>query len=251
VDHCSIHHNRVIGLGYGVSVASGARVRVTDNQFFDCRHMLASNGAGNSGWTGRKTHWEFVHNRVYNQNRNANQQAAVDAHPGFDGTFLVEANSFENHDAAVDILGSSGRIQRNHFRNLGTGVSVRLRYSGGVPGAPHDIAIEGTASPLRSSRATRSKPANGSPWTEPRCAPTGRAPRHGLSRDTLLARFSGPRRGARTPLPSGLRRRQPPFHIRSAGRCNGGRGTALVPTSPRRCCHTPPGTRRGRRAAGS
>jgi parallel beta helix pectate lyase-like protein len=143
VDHCSIHHNRVIGLGYGVSVASGARVRVTDNQFFDCRHMLASNGAGNSGWTGRKTHWEFVHNRVYNQNRNANQQAAVDAHPGFDGTFLVEANSFENHDAAVDILGSSGRIQRNHFRNLGTGVSVRLRYSGGVPGAPHDIAIEG------------------------------------------------------------------------------------------------------------
>ena len=47
IHHNYIHHNQNVGLGYGVSVASGAVALVEANYFDYCRHAIA--GAGNAG----------------------------------------------------------------------------------------------------------------------------------------------------------------------------------------------------------
>ena len=129
VDHCVIHHNLRDGLGYGVAIYSGAYVLITDNEFYQNRHSLASNGA--LDWSSpkrvgkyvhkpgfRKTHWEFVHNRVGSNDKSTYELCAVDTHPGMDGTFVVEYNLFENLRHGVGIRDGSGLIRRNVFRNL-------------------------------------------------------------------------------------------------------------------------------------
>lgn len=166
LDHCSIHHNLREGLGYGVAVYSGAYLLVTDCEFAQNRHSLASNGA--LDWSSgerigkfvhlpgaRKTHWEFVHNRV-GADSAFPYECAVDTHPGMDGTFVVEANIFQGLQHGVGIRDGSGLIQGNVFRDLqaaapgATPVAISITYSehNGIPveGAmPHDIQVTGNA----------------------------------------------------------------------------------------------------------
>jgi len=129
VDHCAIHHNLRDGLGYGVAIYSGACVLVSDNDFSQNRHSLASNGA--LDWSSpkrlgryvhkpgvRKTHWEFVHNRVGSNDLSVYELCAVDTHPGMDGTFVVENNVFNSLRHAIGIRDGAGLIRGNVFRNL-------------------------------------------------------------------------------------------------------------------------------------
>ncbi len=163
VDHCHIHHNLRDGLGYGVAIYSGAYVLVADNEFSQNRHCLASNGA--LDWSSpkrlgkyvhkpgvRKTHWEFVRNRVGGNDQSPHELCAVDTHPGMDGTFLVEANLFENLRHGVGIRDGSGIIRGNVFRNLRTvtnfralvGISISYGKHNNIPVEgcmPHDVQV--------------------------------------------------------------------------------------------------------------
>ncbi len=163
IDHCYIHHNLRNGLGYGTSIYSGAYVLVTDNEFEQNRHSLASNGA--LDWSSpkrvgkylhkpgfRKTHWEFVHNRVGSNDLSEYELCAVDTHPGMDGTFVVEGNIFQNLRHGVGIRDGSGLIQGNLFRNLRTvttfrdliAISISYGEHNGIPVdgcMPHRIQV--------------------------------------------------------------------------------------------------------------
>ena len=155
VDHCAIHHNLRNGLGYGVAIYSGAYVLIMDNEFSQNRHSLASNGA--LDWSSpkrlgryvhkpevRKTHWEFIHNRVGANDKSPHELCAVDTHPGMDGTFVVEGNVFENLRHAVGIRDGAGLIQRNVFRNLRTGTSFRGLLCVSISYGKHNnIPVEG------------------------------------------------------------------------------------------------------------
>lgn len=164
VDHCHIHHNLRDGLGYGVAIYSGAYVLITDNEFSQNRHSLASNGA--LDWSSpkrvgkfvhkpgiRKTHWEFIHNRVGSNGESNYELCSVDTHPGMDGTFVVESNVFENLRHGVSIRDGSGLIRGNVFRNFRTvtnfrkliAISVNYGKHNNVPVEgcmPHSIKIE-------------------------------------------------------------------------------------------------------------
>jgi len=163
IDHCHIHHNLRDGLGYGVAIYSGAYVLISDNEFSQNRHSLASNGA--LDWSSpkrvgrylhkpgvRKTHWEFVHNRVGSNDLSHYELCAVDTHPGMDGTFVVENNLFENLRHAIGIRDGSGLIRWNLFRNLRgksfrklIAISIRYGTHNNVPVdgcMPHDIRVE-------------------------------------------------------------------------------------------------------------
>ena len=165
VDHCSIHHCLRDGLGYGVAIYSGGYVLVADNEFSQNRHSLASNGA--LDWSSpkrvekylhkpgvRKTHWEFIHNRVLSNDKSLYELCAVDTHPGMDGTFVVEGNIFENLRHGVGIRDGSGLIRDNVFRNLRTvtnfrslvAISISYGTHNNIPVEgcmPHDIEVEG------------------------------------------------------------------------------------------------------------
>ena len=136
IDHCYIHHDLRNGLGYGTSIYSGAYVLIADNEFEQNRHSLASNGA--LDWSShkrlgkfihrpeyRRTHWEFVHNRVGSNDLSEYELCSVDTHPGMDGTFVVEGNIFENLRHGVGIRDGAGLIRCNLFRNLRTRTSFR------------------------------------------------------------------------------------------------------------------------------
>ena len=155
VDHCSIHHNLRAGLGYGVAIYSGAYVLITDNEFSQNRHSLASNGA--LDWSSpkrvgkylhkpgvRKTHWEFIHNRVGSNDLSPYELCTVDTHPGMDGTFVVEGNSFENLRHGVGIRDGSGLIRGNVFRNLQTVTNFRSVVAISIAyGTHNNIPVEG------------------------------------------------------------------------------------------------------------
>jgi hypothetical protein len=155
VDHCHIHHNLRDGLGYGVALYSGAWVLITDNEFSQNRHSLASNGA--LDWSSPKrvgkylhkpdfrlTHWEFVHNRVGSNDQSHYELCAVDTHPGMDGTFVVEANIFEDLRHAVGIRDGAGLIRGNLFRNLRTVTNFRKRIAISIRYGEHNsIPVEG------------------------------------------------------------------------------------------------------------
>ena len=155
VDHCTIHHNLRDGLGYGVAIYSGAYVLIMDNEFSQNRHSLASNGA--LDWSSpkrlgryihkpkiRKTHWEFIHNRVGGNDKSPNELCAVDTHPGMDGTFVVEGNIFENLRYAVGVRDGAGLIRRNVFRNLRTVTNFRTLVCVSISYGKHNnIPVEG------------------------------------------------------------------------------------------------------------
>jgi hypothetical protein len=159
IDHCSIHHCMTDGYGYGVCVLSGSYVLVTDNDFSQCRHCLASNGAldWSSGATlgiyvhipgVRTPHWDFRHNHVHGDDLTTNRLATVDAHPGMDGSFTIQNNLFEDIRIATDLRDGCGLIDHNLFGNLwGTGtVAISIRYGtqNGIPvenAMPHDIYV--------------------------------------------------------------------------------------------------------------
>ena len=163
IDHCHIHHNLRDGLGYGVAIYSGAYVLITDNEFNQNRHSLASNGA--LDWSSprrvgkylhkpgvRKTHWEFIHNRVGSNDQSHYELCAVDTHPGMDGSFVVENNLFENLRHGIGIRDGSGLIRWNLFRNLRgkpfrkfIAISIAYGTHNNVPVEgcmPHDIRVE-------------------------------------------------------------------------------------------------------------
>ncbi|MEA3463283.1 MAG: right-handed parallel beta-helix repeat-containing protein, partial [Bacteroidota bacterium] len=154
VDHCFIHHNPRKGQGYGVIIMSGAKVMVSDNEFSQCRHSLASNG--NLDWTSARrvgkylripepftarTHWEFVHNYDHDDDKTEYRISRVDAHPGMDGTFVVEGNLFKNVRNAVEIRDGAGIIRGNLFQEMcsdSTAVmGVWIRY-----GTHNDFVVE-------------------------------------------------------------------------------------------------------------
>ena len=155
VDHCHIHHNLRDGLGYGVVIYSGAYVLITDNDFSQNRHSLASNGA--LDWSSpkrmgkylhkpgfRKTHWEFIHNRVGSNGLSHYELCAVDTHPGMDGTFVVERNIFEELRHGVGIRDGSGLIRGNLFRNLRTVTDFRALVAISIAYGEHNrIPVEG------------------------------------------------------------------------------------------------------------
>jgi len=165
VDHCHIHHNMRDGLGYGVAVYSGAYLLVADNEFSQNRHSLASNGA--LDWSSperlgkyvhkpevRKTHWEFIRNRVGSNDLTPYELCAVDTHPGMDGTFVIEGSVFENLRHGIGIRDGSGLIRGNLFRNLRTvtafrpllAISIAYGTHNNIPVEgcmPHDIVVEG------------------------------------------------------------------------------------------------------------
>jgi hypothetical protein len=155
VDHCQIHHNLRDGLGYGVALYSGAYVLVADNEFSQNRHSLASNGA--LDWSSpkrlgkyvhkpgvRKTHWEFIHNRVGPNDLSPYELCAVDTHPGMDGTFVVEGNLFENLRHGVGIRDGSGLVLGNLFRDLRTKTDFRSRVAVSISyGTHNDVPVEG------------------------------------------------------------------------------------------------------------
>ena len=163
VDHCLIHHNLRDGLGYGVAIYSGAYVLISDNEFSQNRHSLASNGA--LDWSSpkrvgryvhkpevRKSHWEFIHNRVDGNDLSHYELAAVDTHPGMDGTFVIEKNLFENLRHGIGIRDGSGLIRSNLFRNfrgkpfrpfIAISISYGTHNDIPVEGCmPHDIVVE-------------------------------------------------------------------------------------------------------------
>jgi len=174
IDHCTIHHNLRDGLGYGVAILSGAYVLVTDNEFSQNRHSLASNGA--LDWSSpkqfgkyihksgvRKTHWEFIHNRVGSNDKSPYELCAVDAHPGMDGTFVVAGNLFEDLRHGVGIRDGSGLIRGNVFRNLRTvsnfrplvAVSITYGTHNNIPVEgcmPHDIEVKGNIFLMKGSK---------------------------------------------------------------------------------------------------
>ncbi len=162
VDHCSIHHNLRDGLGYGVAIYSGAYVLASENEFSQNRHSLASNGA--LDWSSgkrlgkfvhqsgvRKTHWEFLRNRVGSNDQSPNELCAVDTHPGMDGTFVVESNLFEDLRHGIGIRDGSGLIRGNVFRNLRgkpfrpfIAISISYGQHNGIPvenAMPHNIDV--------------------------------------------------------------------------------------------------------------
>jgi len=155
IDHCVIHHNLRDGLGYGVALYSGGYALVCDNHFYQNRHSLASNGA--LDWSSpkrlgryvhkpgfRKTHWEFVHNRVGPNDLSPYELCAVDTHPGMDGTFVVEGNLFENLRHGVGIRDGSGIIRANLFRNLRTRTTFRPLVAISIAyGRHNNIPVEG------------------------------------------------------------------------------------------------------------
>ena len=165
VDHCLIHHNLRAGQGYGVLVMSGAYLLISDNEFGQNRHSLATNGA--LDWSSpkrlgkyihipgvRKTHWEFIRNRVGSNDKALYEHSAVDTHPGMDGTFVVQGNVFENLRHGIGIWDGSGLISHNVFRNLRTvtkfcplvAISVSYGTHNNIPVEgcmPHNIQVEG------------------------------------------------------------------------------------------------------------
>ncbi len=137
VDHCYLHHCLRDGMGYGIGLDRGSYVLVSDNEFSQCRHCLASNGFG-----ARPTHWEFLHNHVNSDDLVQNKQGAVDAHPDMDGSFVVTGNLFENIGNALDIFNGSGLISANRFRYQPYGMFITATTAGAVP---HDIAVTGNS----------------------------------------------------------------------------------------------------------
>ena len=53
IHHNYIHHNQNVGLGYGVSVASGAVALAEANYFDYCRHAIAGGGSAGDGYEAR------------------------------------------------------------------------------------------------------------------------------------------------------------------------------------------------------
>jgi pectate lyase-like protein len=159
VDHCSIHHCLVPGYGYGVNLLGGAYVMVCDNEFSQCRHMIVTNGTLNwSGpvegmWVhlpGRLTHWEFLHNHANHDDLVPLGQGneTVNAHPGMDGTFIVQGNLLENSQQLCLYLndGSGGLIDANEFSNVTTAIHINAELFDGYPvqnAMPRNISITG------------------------------------------------------------------------------------------------------------
>lgn len=142
VDHCKIHHNPVIGQGYGVMVRSGSYVLVSDNELGDNRVCLVSGDV--SGY--RATHWEFVRNHVKNEAPSSWQHGACDTHSYFLGTFLAEGNAFDGEvSCGVECAAGSGLIRGNQFTNMPRAVWMYQYSENGMVGLPHDITISGNA----------------------------------------------------------------------------------------------------------
>ncbi len=142
IDHCSIHHNLVDGLGYGVLPDQGTYALIIDSEFSQCRHMLASNGAGR-----RPTNWQFRHNHVQHNDEAQVQEGALDIHPGMvDGTSVTADNVFEDLTYGLEIDDGSGWIAHNVFRRFsGWAIAIRQRTQHGTlpqGSMPHDYYVD-------------------------------------------------------------------------------------------------------------
>jgi uncharacterized repeat protein (TIGR01451 family) len=142
IDHNMLHHNLVESLGYAVVVALGSYVLVTDNEIHDSRANISAtfnNGAPTS--VTRLTHLE-IRNNKFQDIRTDFDQAIMDAHSSFQGTFVLEKNSFEHGGPWGIIFQSGSGLVQDNFINVYTAFTIRLRSENGTIGTPHDIYFD-------------------------------------------------------------------------------------------------------------
>ena len=88
-----------------------------------------------------KSLWEFVHNYDHHDDKTKYRISRVDAHPGMDGTFVVECNHFKNVRNAVEIRDGAGIIYGNLFQEMRSDsaavMGVWIRY-----GTHNDIVVD-------------------------------------------------------------------------------------------------------------
>jgi len=148
IDHCYIHHNQVVGLGYGALVSRGGYLLAMDNVFGDSRFNLAANSNANkpSIVLKRETHFEFIHNKTYDLDNAGDfyhwKHGVVGTKGGFHGTFIIEGNHIERvGNEGLELGGGNGLVQDNEFANVWEAIQVKGTADNGVNGMPHDIRI--------------------------------------------------------------------------------------------------------------
>jgi hypothetical protein len=128
VEYVYDHHNTQNGWGYGVVVTGGGKALVTDSEFEQNRHAIASNSA--------RTSYQCVYCYLHD-NDETYLQAALDAHPGMAGEIEVAHNFFENMSECLNLADGSGKIHDNLARNVQRFCTLREGIHNGrvVPGA--------------------------------------------------------------------------------------------------------------------
>ncbi len=122
VDYVYDHHNTQNGLGYGVMVVSGGQVDVSDSEFEQNRHAIASNDAG----TAYRCIYCYIHgdDETY-------RVGALDTHPGMSGHFEIAHNLVENQQTGLSLSDGTGHIHDNLFRNVHRFCSIRAGIHNG------------------------------------------------------------------------------------------------------------------------
>jgi hypothetical protein len=136
VEYVYDHHNTQNGFGYGVSVTGGAKVLVTDSEFEQNRHAIASNSRG--------TQYQCMYCYLHGFDETY-PQAALDTHPGMAGKIEVAHNFFEDLREGLSLSDGEGTIHDNMARNVRQFCTFREGVHNGrvVPGAEvHDFVAE-------------------------------------------------------------------------------------------------------------
>lgn len=136
VEYVYDHHNTQNGYGYGVMVVTGGRVLVTDSEFEQNRHAIASNSAG----TSYKCLYCYLHgdDETY-------QVGALDTHAGMSGEIEIAHNFVENLRTGLSLSDGSGNIHHNAVRGVHRFCNIREGAHNGkvIPGAEaHDLTFE-------------------------------------------------------------------------------------------------------------
>jgi len=136
VEYVYAHHNTQNGYGYGVMVVTGGQVLVTDSEFEQNRHAIASNSAG----TSYKCLYSYLHgdDETY-------QVGALDTHAGMSGEVEIAHNLLENLRTGLSLSDGSGKIHHNLIRNVHRFCNIREGTHNGkvIPGAEaHDLVFE-------------------------------------------------------------------------------------------------------------
>ncbi|MSS71341.1 MAG: hypothetical protein EXS64_07610 [Candidatus Latescibacteria bacterium] len=136
VEYVYDHHNTQNGYGYGVMVVSGGKVLVTDSEFEQNRHAIASNSAG----TSYRCLYCYIHgdDETY-------QVGGLDTHAGMSGEIEIAHNFMENLRTGLSLSDGSGRIHSNLIRNVHRFCSIREGTHNGkvIDGAEvHDVIFE-------------------------------------------------------------------------------------------------------------
>ena len=136
VEYVYDHHNTQNGWGYGVMVTGGGHVVVTDSEFEQNRHAIASNSAG--------TMYKCLHCYIHGDDETY-RVGALDTHPGMSGEIEIAHNFVENQSTGLSLSDGYGRIHHNLFRNVWRFCSIRPGIHNGryIEGSEvHDMVFE-------------------------------------------------------------------------------------------------------------